>query len=241
MQWARNAGMFLTFTWLPFDFVSILHAPSRNWLLAAFTIALSIPMLGLLLHRIVKFADRRLLLALAGSMLAIAAIHLVTIFTVMHTYSSLSMAAIMVGMALGEWKVENGKLKMAVVVGWLCAALITDAHHTWAAYQSGETGQRMAESTMAQMKAPAESAYCICIDEGYPKYSMFCTIPADAFGWGEAVRYRTAYEWPKRLDYTTLPAGDTDATRNAVVEAIAGGFDCVWMVKHDKVEVIWQK
>lgn len=248
MQWVRNIGMFLTFTWLPIDFVSLLHRPSRNWLLVAATVVLALPCLVLILRQLFCLGRWRLNLTLIGCMVAIAGIHLATIFTVMHTYSSLSMAAIIVGIAFGEWRSKNAELRMwgrrfrqTAIACWLCAALMTDAHHVWAAYQSGQTGQRMAERTLQQMKAPAESAYCICIDEGYPKYSMFCTIPADAFGWGEAVRYRTHYEWPKRLGHITLPATDTTAVRSAATEAIAEGYECVWMVRHDKVEVVWQK
>lgn len=246
---ARNVGMFLAFTWLPIDFVSLLHRPSRNWLMVVATVALALPGLVLMCKQLFSREHLRLKLALVGSMVAIAGIHLATIFTVMHTYSSLSMAAIIVGIAMGKCGIQNrgkatgGKAndgrKIAVLMCWLAAALITDAHHIWAAYQSGETGQRMAKDTISQMKVPAESVCCICIDEGFPKYSMFCTIPADAFGWGEAVRYRTHYKWPKRLDSITLPVGNYEAINNAVKSAFAEGNDCVWMVRHDKVEVVW--
>ena len=78
----------------------------------------------------------------------------------------------------------------------------------------------------------------LVVDDNYPKYSMFCVIPYQAFGWGAAVRYATGYEWPQEIEERLLTDEDTTLIRGMAQEAFGKGYDGVWVICHDKVQVL---
>lgn len=234
----RNIAMFITFTWLPVDFVSILHSPSRSYLLAMLTFFLAAPFCLLMALFIYRKARQKEVLTLLLCMIMIAGIHLVTVFSVMHTYSSLSFAALIVGFMLRYHLKDRLILVLYTIIMWLSTVFITDAHHLISAYVSGETGRRMARETLAQLHDPVDKAYVINLVDDYPKYSMFCTIPYEAFGWGISVQQENDYEWP-----TTLMSEDIDIQDSCRIHAICdsvfhAGYESVWVVTSDKVKVI---
>lgn len=234
-RWVRNVAMFLTFSWLPWDFVCMIHRPNRNVMLALVSIALSLPFVVCALRYVLSSIRERLTYSLLASMLVIAGIHLVTIFTVMHTYSSLSMAALLVGLMVQ--RLAKPGYVLAVCFSFLASAALSDVHHAVKAYESGERGRIMALSAISQCKGKPDKVLVVCVDNGYPKYSMFCTIPVDAFGWGIAAKYENAYEWPNMIKREEITVEEQYKLEGIIADAFARNFDSVWIVEGEKVMV----
>lgn len=232
----RNIGMFLLFPWLPLDYVSILHAPSRNILLTALTLGLTLPYIGFIIYHIINYSRPRLLISLFLCLFLIVGIHLITIFTVMHSYSAISISALIIGALVSDTKVRTIHLCIAAL--WITSAIISDAHHIIKAYQSGEMGHNMALSTISQMKEPVDKCKTVIIETNYPKYSMFCVIPYDAFGYGVSVQYENDYTWPKEIEHVFV-ADNSKEINNAVSVSFAEGYPCVWLVRDTTVRVIY--
>lgn len=249
-QRLRNTGIFVIFSWLPLDFVSIVHAPTRNIPLATISALLATPFCLWLLISLKRLAKWRPLLTLLACMLGIGSIHLLTVFTAMHTYSSLTMVALCVALFINE----RAKRKASktdetaspkrfmnkaffVALTWLFAALLSDAHHAMCAYESGLLGKRMAKETLAQIEAPVDSVYVVNIDHGTPHYSTFCVPPFDAFGYGIAALYENDYQWPTQRQDTTIAESDVSLLDSLQTAAYRKGYDQVWIVDGQHVEV----
>ncbi len=232
----RNLGMYLAFTWIPVDFVSLLHAPSRNPLLVGLTLALGIPFWVLLGRHQRRCLASKQFWTLQLCAISAASIHLLTIFTVMHAYAGLAFTALAVGY-LAHHTPSPRKLKAALAL-WLLSVLITDAHHALKAYESGMLGHDMARQAISKTKSPARNVRLIIVDDGYPRYSMFCVIPHEAFGWGEAARFATGYQWPSLIDCVEIAEADTAQVASLASEAYAQGYDCVWLTRQGQVDVI---
>lgn len=237
-QIVRNIGMFIVFSWLPWDFVSILHAPSRNIFLAALTVLLSMPFIASIVRHIISNIRDRMTLGLLCCMVILAGIHLATIFTVMHTYSSLCIAALIIGMMME--RIEKPVYAVIIYCSFLVPSAISDVHHAIKAYESGETGKQMARLTISQCGGEPDNVYVIRVDDGYPKYSMFCTIPADAFGNGIAVRHMNDYMWPAKIECTEIRLDEKDRIDQMVSQAFAQQYQSVWIVEGENVKVINQ-
>jgi sporulation protein YlmC with PRC-barrel domain len=88
---------------------------------------------------------------------------------------------------------------------------------------------------------PVNSVLVIIIEDDYPKLSSFCVIPNEAFGWGMAAQYETNYQWPKIIKDTTIVRSSDameKARRMASEMLITDTIDCVWIVNHDKIDVV---
>lgn len=234
-QKLRNIGLFLGFSWVPVDFVSLFHAPSRNILLVVLTLCLGTPFLLLLFAKQRQHLFSKPFLCLMLCALVAASMHLLTIFTVMHVYAALAFTALAVA-----WLFQQSSSRWLLWIAflmWLLSAIITDIHHTKKAYDSGMTGKNMAEQVIRQTPVPSEKVQILVIEDNYPKYSMFCVPPYHAFGWGTAVRYATGYQWPQVIDESILTDDDTTQIHEKTTEAFRKGYDGVWVIRHDKVEV----
>lgn len=233
----RNIGMFCVFPWLPLDYVSILHTPSRNALLAIITVLLTLPYVVFVIHRIRNYNNSKLLISLFLCLLLIVGIHLVTIFTVMHAYSATVITAIIMGVLTNNIKVRIQHVCIAIL--WIVSAIISDVHHIIKAYRSGEMGHQMALYTISQMKKPVDKCKTVIIDTEYPKYSMFCVRPYDSFGYGVSIKYENDYIWPKEIEHI-LVADNTKEINRAIATAFAEGYPCVWLVRDTTVQVIYK-
>lgn len=236
MQRLRNIGMYFAFTWIPVDFVSLLHAPSRNPLLVILTIVLGVPFYAaLFLHQRKRLTSLRFW-GLQLCALCAAAMHLLTIFSVMHVYAGLAFTALSVGY-LARYTLWTRKRQVTLAL-WLVSTLITDAHHVCKAYESGILGRHMAQQAIEKTAHPVQNVKLIIVDDGYPRYSMFCVIPHEAFGWGEAARFATGYAWPRRIESTKIAEADTASIRSLAHKAYAQNFECVWVTYKGEVSVV---
>ena len=232
----KNFGVFIGMTWIPLDYVSLFYKPSRNvWVVTA-TLAASMPfLLYMIWHRPKALSGKRSLCIIL-CILAAASPHLATIFSAMHPYAGLGMAAVLVAhLADG---MENRQLLHRLFVIFCVSCIFVDCHHWLKAYESGITGNGIAEYILEHTKNPPLKVRIINIDNGEKKYSSFCVIPYEAFGWGLSVRYKNGQKWPKEMSDTTIVAQDKKGIGDATKKAFDDGCDAVWKINGTKVYIL---
>ncbi len=235
LEKVKNVAKYLLFSYTSMDFVSLLHRPSRNIPFLLLTLLLSVPYFAL--NLMLAFRQRRdihLWGLLCASLVAVLP-HMATLFSTMHAYAGLAPLALLAGWLMPA----QGKGKVAVT-GAFClyvlSALAVDARHWSKAYQSGMDGYQMALETIRQTHKPTHRVCCICVDHGEKKYSSFCVIPYDSYGWGNAVIWQTRGKWPRTIDVETM--GDNDNLRLTVRKRLREGYDHVWIANGKNIQVI---
>lgn len=241
----RNIAVFLAFTWLPADYVSIIPAQCRNLFVAAATILASLPLLFILAKAAISTLASRSGLALAACIIIAAAPHLITVFTTMHSYAALPLAAMLTGLATDK-AVSSGKTSKRMLAWSFCAfmaaAVFTDIHHWLASYRSGLYGRNMAEEIVKQTgKNRPQRVFLIITESRYRKYSSFCVIPSDTFGWGKSVMHLTGFDWPKEITDVTIPQSEAANIPAMTRRAIAEGYDAVWLAGDNGAKVVATK
>lgn len=228
-----NMPKFVLLSFTSVDFVSLFHRPSRSVPLIVLTAGLSAPLLCCVLRGLCARRGLREHAWLALAILLLAAPHLATLFSTMHAYAALGMVALLVGRV-----VPGGRAAAVALTLYVLSALIVDGRHYAKAYASGRVGLDMARQVVAQTPVPPRSAYCICIDRGERRYSSFCVIPYDAFGWGNAVYLYTRHRWPQRLGSGVVSQAVAAQGLQALVQArFSEGYDQVWVVDGTNVRV----
>ena len=233
---------FLLTTWVAVDFVALLHAPSRNLLIAACTFLLSLPLLWFIfVKNIGKFKEKRLLVLVFSLLIAVAP-HVFTTFSMMHTYAALALAAMIIA-AVADHS-SNLKLFKIAFFLYLVAAIFVDTHLWWESYKSGQVGKEMAKSVAINDLSQPKNVYVITIQDDYPRLSSFCVIPSDAFGWGRAVQHETSYAWPKTINDTLIPREQhyIETAHSLAKEKLASGeAESVWIVDRKNVDILTSK
>lgn len=233
---------FIVYTWIPVDYVSLFHQPSRNIMIVTITAVFTFPCILYMLYAGRKNMLTRPFLTSTVCWILAASPHLLTIFSLMHSYAGLSMAAIMLGCLTESIERESDKKRLTSLLGlWLIAVLFIHAHHWMKAYESGLTGKKMAFQAIEISHGTPERVYLITVDDGYPKYSSFCVIPHEAFGWGIAVKYHTHYEWPHEIKDTCINISHINDARQLADKAYQEGYDCVWLTQGKEVKLIEKK
>ena len=231
----KNVVKYLLFSYTSMDFVSLLHRPSRNIPFLLVTLLLSAPYFFLnLLQAFRHRHDRRLWGLLAASPVA-ALPHLATLFSTMPAYAGLAPLALLAGWLMPE-RTLGRKLAACALGLYVASALAVDARHWSKAYQSGMDGYRMALETIRQTHKPTRRVCCICVDHGEEKYSCFCVIPYDAYGWGNAVIWQTGGQWPQTIDAETMEAGGNPL--QVARRKLREGYDHVWIADGKNIQVI---
>ena len=233
----KNVVKYLLFSFISMDFVSLLHRPSRNLPFLLLTLLLSVPYFTLnLIQAFRRHHDRRLWGLLCASWVA-ALPHLATLFSTMHAYAGLAPLALLAG-----WLVPEGGKSLRLAAYALClyvvSAIAVDARHYAKAYQSGMDGYQMALETIRQTHKPTHRVCCLCVDHSEEKYSCFCVIPYDSYGWGNAVIWQTRGRWPQTIDAETIDAGDNP--HQVALRKLREGYDHVWIADGKNIQVIEQ-
>ena len=96
----------------------------------------------------------------------------------------------------------------------------------------------MANEAIRKLGRHVDKLGVITIDKGETRYSSFCVIPYDAFGWGFSIMKETGYEWPAYLYPVTIKENETEKTDSLMREMKAAGFNKVLLVHGDTVDVI---
>lgn len=232
----KNVCVFLGMTWLPIDFVSLVHAPNRNILIVLATALLSFPFMAVAFWCKRKYIKSIPFIALVVCLLISVSPHIVTLFTAMHTYAGLGMAALIVGFLVD--KSANIPLLKKLLPLFVISCLFIDWHHWQKSYESGLIGRRMAEEAIRKTGKPVDRVCLIIVKDDYPKYSSFCVIPSDAFGWGEAAYAYTGYKWPETIDIQDIDEYDKHKVDSIVNWAVANHFEKVWIIEKGNIDVI---
>jgi len=239
----KNIIKFLFTSFFTADYIYLLHQPSRNLVLGGITLLLTIPFLYYVFIKKMQLLVHRKAVCTIVCLLIAVGPHLITIYSMMHTYAGLSLVCILIANAIDSYK-NNTKGIICAYTVFILTALAIDIHLWKASYDSGLTGKTMAQEAINKTGAPVKSAYIIIIEDDYPKLSSFCVIPNEAFGWGIAAQYETNYKWPQEIQDTTI-----ERTADAMKKASLLGqqvldskkYECVWIVDHKDITVIRNK
>lgn len=229
----KYIATWMSYSLLPLDYISLMFGPARNWASVTLTAAASSPFLLTLasgLRRAV--ADRRFLCAAACAVVA-ALPHLATMFGNMHCYASLPMVAL--AAAILATHCRGRRLVAATFALYMAACAFSSFRHWQAARRSGEVGKAMATEILRQSHGKPQRVLLLYDEETEAGFSTFCTTPMQSFGYGEAVRMLTRYEWPRDITGEPIPPG---SNADAIVKgAIGNGFDAVWRARGDSAWV----
>ncbi|MGI6243719.1 MAG: hypothetical protein ACOYJK_09355 [Prevotella sp.] len=233
-----NLAKLIVLTCCSTDFISLFHKPSRNLPFLITTTALSLPLLYVLLINNVKVWTQHKSLSLIVAALLAAAPHLLTLFSTMHAYAALGVVALLLAYIVYQDSSNRRRIAITFLLYSLSAVMV-DGRHYLESYRSGMMGKKMAEQVITQSKHPAQKAFCISIDHHEQKYSSFCVIPYDAFGWGNAVYFYTRHHWPKVLKDEHISEDKAKCCLDDMIsQKINEGYDHVWIVDGKQVKVV---
>lgn len=236
LQHVRGLMMLIGYTFIPLDYVSIVHAPSRNGWLIAITLLLSIPFLMIFVRYLLKSSSRIGWVLLAGILL-LALPHLLTIFSVLHAYAALSLSALLIGFVTQQE--TRRQWLIGSFIAYAAAMLISTGHHWQKSVESGETARQLVREVLRQSKHSAHNVFLIMQEDKSPQYSSFCVNPADAFGWGRAVCMETHYQWPESITELVVPVDQWNEKKDSFIfDALSMGYDAVWIQKHHTITVL---
>lgn len=228
----------LCYTWLPIDYMSLVFAPQRNWLLALLTVILAMPFLFWLIKIVLPLLKKRTVIVLILCFFILAAPHLLTLVSIMHNYAALSLAALLVAVIIQNINLKTYRMTIATFVLFLIAAIITDIHHFLGAREGGLLSKQLATEAIIKTEKKVKRAYCINIDNNEPKYSSFGVPSIDAFAWGLSVRHYTSYQWPEEINDTLISAENKEKATTIAKHALNNGADCVWIVDGKHIVVV---
>ena len=231
-----DIGTFIGMTWIPLDYVCLVHPPSRNLWVLALTLALPMPFMLTLFIRGRRLLLGRPFLALACCMCLAALPHLLTLFTTMHAYSGLAMSALIVAHLTDKYG-DYRRLGVLFAL-FVASCAFVDWHHWQKSYESGLMGQRMGRQAIEKTGKPVKRVYSISMRDHVRRYSSFCVIPADAYAWGNAAFAATGYKWPEECLDTGIVVEDRWMVDSLADRAVRLGYERVWFVHGDTVDVI---
>ena len=236
----KNFVKFLFTSLITVDYIYLLHQPSRKLLWAIVSFLFALPFLYLVFIRQWQLFSHKKMWCTAICLLIAVAPHLLTTFSMMHTYAGLAFITIMIAYSINTYK-EQQKTLMGSFVLFLIVSVAIDIHLIDSSVKSGRIGKQMAREAIQKTGKPMKSVYLIIIEDDYPKLSSFCVIPNEAFGWGIAAKYETNYQWPEVIQDTTIERS-ADAFRKATNLGLKTlnkqQYDCIWIVDHEHIDVI---
>ena len=239
----HNSIKFLFTSFITIDYIYLLHQPHRNLWLAGATFLMALPFFYYIFIRNMKiYADKKMICILLCLLIAVAP-HVLTVFSMMHTYAGLAMIAIMIAYSIQSYQ-ENMKPVIVSFLWFIITAIIINIHLIDSSVKSGLIGKKIAIEVIQKTAKPVKNVYLIMIEEEYPKLSSFCVIPYEAFGWGIAARHETNYQWPETIIDTTIARNDKSletAKELASKQLKSEKYDCVWIVNHQDITVIHQE
>jgi len=231
----KDLVSFIGGSFFAIDFISILHKPSRNLVIATLTFLACCPFLYLLFRQIfIQKKEKYIWIFLFASVIA-ALPHLATHFGPMHAYSSLSLVALLVAFVVD--RIENKRNLILCFGLFLASALFVDAHHWHCTYVSSKKGIEMGQKVVDRTTVVPESVLIITVMDEQPRYSSFCVPPREAYRDGHAAQFVYKYEYPKKKVNVYLSQYDTDSI-TYYIDQHKDYLNCVWINDKDSIEVI---
>ena len=239
MKIVKNIVKFLFSTFITVDYVYLLHEPSRNLLLAGISLLLVIPFMYLVFIRKARlFFHKKMICTIICLFIAVGP-HLITVFSMMHTYAGLALLSVIVAYSIQSYK--EHKTIIITFAFFALSAILIDIHLWHESWKSGWVGKNMSIEAINKTGKPVNNVYVIIIEDDYPKLSSFCVIPNEAFGWGMAAQYETNYQWPKAIEDTIIErsADAFSKARELGLETLnKQQHDCIWIVDHEHIDVL---
>ena len=236
----KNIVKFLFSSLITVDYIYLLHQPSRKLLWAIVSFLFALPFLYIVFIRQWQLFSHKKMWCTAICLLMAVLPHLLTTFSMMHTYAGLAFITIMIAYSINTYKEQQKTLILSFVL-FLIVSVAIDIHLIDSSVKSGRIGKQMAREAIQKTGKPMKSVYLIIIEDDYPKLSSFCVIPNEAFGWGIAAKYETNYQWPEVIKDTTIERS-ADALRKATNLGLKTlnkqQYDCIWIVDHEHIDVI---
>lgn len=233
----RNLGLYILYTWIPADYASLFHPEHRNIIVFCITAIISLPFLIYVFIINRKALRNSLTLVLFIGMLIVSAPHTLTIFSLMHSYAGLGMAALLLGSILTN--IRKNKTIISLFILYSVSCLYTAAHHYQAAYESGLMGKRLSLEAVKKTGKPAEKVFMVYVDDGYHRYSSYYTLPCGAMGWCIGPMWENKFEWPKEWNCKTiLKAEETKEIPHLTDSIKREGYDCIWVLRNNHIDVI---
>ncbi len=232
----KDIATFIGLTWIPIDYVALVYPPERNLILVGITFIIGIPFILYTYFGNIRNIFKKPHIVLFLSVFLAALPHLITLFTTMHAYAGLSMAALAIA-----WLCEHLKHKKIVTILftlYLVNAIFVDIHHGIEAWKSGLKGKQMGIEAIEKTGSPVNRVSIVFINTNETKYSNFCVIPYDAFGWGNAAIYETGMKWPTDFEYREVMEGKNErqeAISIARKDIDENNCDCAWIIKKDQI------
>lgn len=236
----KEIAIFLGYTWVAADYVSIVHTASRSLPLAALTLVLSLPFVYMMFVRSPRLWLTRRFLGLAVCILIVMSPHLLISLSVMNAYAGLGMSALLVAFVADHMSRNHPALLRTAFAMYAAAAIITDVHHWYKAYTTAAVGREMAHEAIRLAGHPVKNAYCVVTDDDEKKFSSFCVLPQDAFGpQAAAVVHETSYRWPTCVKDTIIPRESGHEARSIARRALdTGKYECVWLIDKSRVDIM---
>lgn len=227
----------VSYTWFAADYIAFVPKPFRNLFLGFLTIVLSCTfMIKIWWNKNIWHQKQIWLLII--TLFIVASPHLLISMSIMNAYSSLGIASLIIGYLIKNYKGGNTTIQKLFLC-YIVAAIITDVHHWYKAWQTSLPGKTIAEDIVRKTGKPVNKVYCILIRDDMSKFSSFCVPTDEAVGWGRAVWAITGYKWPTELQDTTLErTPNVQQEARLLAQDTKKKYDCVWIINKEKVEVI---
>ncbi len=225
----RGLALLLTFSWLPLDYTHLLHAPHRD-LCAVFLSFLALaPFIFLTFVRQLPLLKKRESIGLLAAFFILVGPHLITIFSLMHVYASLGMAALLTGYFVSH--IQPSRKYLVSFFLFVLVSVVVNAEHCYAAFRSGMEGKRLSYEAINGAGHPVESAFLLIVEQGETRYSNFFVISSETFDHGNGILWETQYEWPKRFDYGRV--ADEAQLIEQTLDSIrrTGLYECIWTLR----------
>lgn len=232
----EDVGTFFGLLFIPTDYVSVVPQWGRNLPVAIVTLLVGAPFLLYIFFSRPRLWTERRFWGLVACLLVIVLPHLLTMFTVMHAYAGLSMAALLVAYAV--WRLPSRRWVPLLFALYVASSLFIDGHHWQAARESGLMARRMGREAIRQIGEPVDSVFSITIREPYKGYSSFRVLPSDAFGWGIAAQNETRYHWPDEWHDTCLHVDNSQAIRQIADSATRAGYKRVLLFRGERITTL---
>lgn len=234
LRFLRGLALLFTFTWLPLDYTHLLHAPHRNLLWVAASAVTALPFIYVLFVKQMRRMREARIIGLILAYFIVVGPHLVTIFSLMHTYASLGIAALIVG-CFADNAAAGRRLLCGTFAAYVATCVVVNALHCRAAYDSGQKGRQLSLEAIRQVGKPVNKAFLIAVDSGETRYSNFYVLPWETFDYGNGILWENKYAWPDTLDSEVLKAGAF--SKAAKVDSLMqAGYDCVWVLDKERIE-----
>lgn len=233
-RFIRGVLLLLTFTWLPLDYVHLLHEQHRNLFLVLISALLIAPFLWLTYGKRLNLLFSRQAVSLLVAFFIVTGLHLITIFSLMHVYAGLGISALLLG-----WFVSHVRFSRIYLISFLLFVLdsaVVDLLHCHAAYQSGLLGRKLSEQAIEGVSHPVDRALLMIVDKGETRYSNFYVIPVETFDYGNGILWETGYRWPSTIDKIYVDADSLHI--QAVTDSIrhSSSYDCIWLLRDNSIE-----